>query len=295
MNRGAEMELKKYEEGICFEGVKDLDLKETFECGQCFRWQEDEDGSYVGVVSGRAVRTFIKNGSLYIKGGRPEDEEFWKNYFDFDTDYSEIKCELSKDDDTLKKAIECGSGIRILNQEPFETTITFIISANNRIPMIRRSVERISSYFGKPIEFEGKTYYSFPEPEILSKLKEEDLQKCGCGFRSPYILETSQRIAQGEAVLEEIMKMPITEAHKELIKLKGIGTKVADCILLFSMKKNEAFPVDVWVKRVMQYFYLAPDVSLKKIRDFGMERFGQNAGIAQEYLFNYARINKINV
>lgn len=287
-----EIEVSLYEEGIVFKNVRDFELNHTFDCGQCFRWNEDIDGSYIGVACGRVVRIIKKEENIYIKGGLPQDKSFWINYFDLNLDYGMIKDELSKDE-ILKVAVKHGGGIRILNQEPFEIVISFIISANNRILMIKRAVENISRKFGEKIEFEGNTYYSFPTPESLSKASVEEIE--GCGFRAPYIVESTKAITQGIFQLEKVKNLTLAAAQLELVKLKGVGPKVADCILLFSMNKNEAFPVDVWVKRIMQYFYLAPDVSLKKIRDFGMEKFGENAGIAQQYLFYYARERKMGI
>lgn len=282
--------VNQYEEGIIFRNVNDFELKHIFDCGQCFRWNEDKDGSYIGVACGRAVRV-IKNGNdVLIKGGSIQDVEFWINYFDLNTDYGSIKQKLSEDE-ILKEAVKHGDGIRILNQEPFEVVISFIISANNRISMIKKAVENICRKFGEPIQFEGNTLYSFPKPEVLSKAKVEDIE--GCGFRASYIVETTRAIANHEFDLKLIKNMDLEAAHSELVKLKGIGPKVADCILLFSMNKNGAFPVDVWVKRIMQFFYLAPDVSLNKIRNFGMQKFGDYAGYAQQYLFYYARERKI--
>lgn len=283
-----ELGLEKYSEGIVIKHAADFELKHIFDCGQCFRWNEEEDGSFTGVTQGRAVR-FIKEGNdVYIKGGKIEDRDLWIEYLDLYRDYGEIKDKLSQDA-VLREAIKHGEGIRILNQEPFEIVISFIISANNRIPMIKRAVNNISRGFGKKIEFEGMEYYSFPEPAELAKAGVEELKRCGCGFRAPYIVETTRKIAEGSVDLYAIKNMNTDRAHNELIKLKGIGPKVADCILLFSMGKHDAFPVDVWVKRVMQYFYLAPDVSLKKIRDYGRERFQGLSGFAQQYLFYYAR------
>lgn len=280
--------LEKYSDGIVIKNVSDFELKHIFDCGQCFRWNEAADGSFIGITRGRAVRLIKKNRDVYIKGGNIEDKDLWINYLDLNRDYGEIKNALSKDE-VLNEAIQHGEGIRILNQEPFEIVISFIISANNRIPMIKRAVENISREFGKGIEFEGKEYYTFPEPAELAKASVSELEKCGCGFRAPYIVETTKEIAGGRVDLLEIMNMETDKAHNELVKLKGIGPKVADCILLFSMGKQDAFPVDVWVKRVMQYFYLAPDVSLKKIREYGRDKFGSLAGFVQQYLFYYAR------
>lgn len=287
-----EIKVALYEDGIVFKDVRDFELKHIFDCGQCFRWNEDSDGSYIGVVSGRVARVIKKGKDVYIKGGLLQDKAFWINYFDLNLDYGRIKEELSKDE-ILCEAVKHGGGIRILNQAPFEIVISFIISANNRILMIKRAVENISRKFGEEIEFEGKTYYSFPTPEKLSKVSVEDIE--GCGFRAPYIVESTRAIQEGAFQLETVKNLELEAAHQELVKLKGIGPKVADCILLFSMNKNGAFPVDIWVKRIMQYFYLAPDVSLKKIRSFGMEKFGDSAGFAQQYLFYYARERKIGI
>lgn len=281
-------EAAKYEEGIVFKDISNFDLRHILDCGQCFRWNENEDGSYTGTAFNKTIRIYKEGKNIYLKGAKIDDEKLWSHYFDIERDYGKIINELSNDE-VLKEAIMHGEGIRILNQEPFETLISFIISANNRIPMIKRAVNNISKRYGKKMCFEGREYYSFPEPSVLSEASIETLMECGCGFRAPYILETSKEIAKGNADLLKIMSLDTDCAQKELIKLKGIGPKVADCIMLYSMEKHDAFPVDVWVKRVMQYFYLAPDVSLKRIRDFGRERFGLNAGFAQQYLFYYAR------
>lgn len=279
---------EEYAEGIVIKNTADFNIKHIFDCGQCFRWNEQEDGSYVGVAYGRAVRIIQSDNDIYIKGGKIEDKELWEYYFDLKRDYGYIKNELSRDE-ILKEAIKYGEGIRILNQDMFEIVVSFIISANNRIPMIKRAVENISRRYGKEIEFEGKIYYSFPTPDRLIRAGIKELEECGVGFRAPYIVDTVSKIYKGEVDLSNIKELDTDEAFKELTKLKGIGPKVADCILLFSMQKYDAFPVDVWVKRVMQHFYLAPDVSLNKIRQFGRDKFKFYAGFAQQYLFYYAR------
>lgn len=282
------MIIDNYNEGIVIREIRDFDLRHTFDCGQCFRWNADDDGSYCGVASGRAVRMYMKKDDLYIKGANINDSDFWIDYLDLNRDYSKIKERLSNDE-ILKEAISYGSGMRILNQDPFETTISFIISANNRIPMIKRAVAKISETFGKRIVFEGRDYYSFPDCTDIAEAGPEIIEKCHCGFRAPYVYQTSKAIADHQIELEGLSNLTTDQAQKELMKLSGIGPKVADCIMLFSLGKSDAFPVDVWVKRVMQYFYLAPDVSLKKIRDYGREKFGNDAGFAQQYLFFYAR------
>jgi N-glycosylase/DNA lyase len=197
------------------------------------------------------------------------------------------------EDSILKEAINYGQGMRILNQEQFEIIISFIISANNNISRIKKTVEAISRKFGKALEFDDETFYSFPSPKELSLATVEELKECGCGYRAEYIVNTTQKIAGGYFAIEQVVNMDIEEARIALMQLNGIGPKVADCILLFSMRKAQAFPVDVWVKRVMQYFYTAPDMNLNKIREFGMDKFGEFAGIAQQYLFYYAREKRI--
>lgn len=281
-------QILKHDKGIVFKDVKDFEPKHIFDCGQCFRWNEEPDGSYIGVASKKAARISKIHEDVYIYGAEIEDADFWISYLDLNRDYKRIKEVLSKDK-ILKEAIKHGEGIRILNQEIFETIISFIISANNRIPMIKRAVENISKKFGKEIIFDNKTYYAFPSPEELKNATVENLKDCGCGFRAEYIVETTRQILNGNVDLSEIKNMSTDKAHKELMNFKGIGPKVADCILLFSMGKHDAFPVDVWVKRVMQHFYLAPDVSLAKIREYGRNTFGEYSGFAQQYLFYYVR------
>ncbi|KRQ87654.1 DNA-3-methyladenine glycosylase [Caloramator mitchellensis] len=266
-------------------------LEHIFECGQCFRWNKYEDG-YIGVAGGKVVYAYEKDDVICLEGAKEEDKNFWWEYFDLGRDYGEIKRELEKDE-ILKEAIKYGYGIRILKQEPFETLISFIISANNRIPMIKRAVENISIRFGDRIEFRGMEFYAFPTVEQLARATVGDLEDCGTGFRAPYIAEAVRKIIDEKIDLEEIKKLDTDEAMKKLMEFKGVGPKVADCVLLFSMQKFDAFPVDVWVKKIMQKFYLAPDVSLNKIRQFGKNKFGDLAGFAQQYLFYYARENKV--
>ena len=222
-------------------------------------------------------------------------------------DHSEYKW-VSKDE-LLKQAIEFGYGIRLLNQDPFEMVISFIISARNSIPSIMKTIKKISEKFGDKIEYKGEIYYAFPTPEQLKNETLEDIQETGASFRSKYIIDTIYNINMAlEAKksgnltdelkmydLDYIMSLPTDECHVALQAFKGVGAKVADCIMLFSMGKKSAFPVDVWIKRAMIHFYVAPDVSLNKIRVFGREKFGELSGLAQQYLFYYARENNINV
>lgn len=285
------MEYNVYEKdnSVVVENVKDFELKHIFECGQAFRWNEESDGSYTGVARNRAIN--IKKISDNITINNTHMDEFkniWEEYLDFQRDYGKIKETLSEDE-VLREAIKFGEGIRILRQDEWEILISFIISANNRIPMIKKAIRAISEKWGKPLIYDGRTYYTFPSPEEMSTATVDDLEKCNTGFRAKYIKETTRMILEKEIDLFQLKNYGYYDARQELIKLPGVGPKVSDCILLFSMGYYEAFPVDVWVKRVMQHFYMTPDVSLKKIENYGHDIFQGLAGFAQQYLFYYAR------
>lgn len=297
--------IESFENGVIVKDVKNFELEHIFECGQCFRWNKQENGNYIGVAFGKVIEVEKRENDVIIYNTTKDDfKNIWAEYFDLYRDYSEIKNILSKDP-ILNKAVEFGHGIRLLKQEPFELIISFIISANNRIPMIKRAIGNISAKWGTKLEYKGEKYYAFPTIEQLNKASEEELESCSTGFRAKYIKDTVNKIYLNSIASEEkydekydinwIKSQNDDICHKELQKFMGIGPKVADCIMLFSMQKYSAFPVDVWVKRAMNYFYLAPDVSLKKIRDFGIDKFGDLSGFAQQYLFYYARENNINV
>lgn len=273
---------------IILKDMKNFDPKHIFECGQAFRWKVEDDNSYTAIAYGRVINVKREKDDIVLKNTNLDDiKGIWYNYFDLGRDYDEIKRILSEDD-VLREAIKFGEGIRILNQDPFETVISFIISANNQIPRIKKSIELIANHYGERIE--GTEYYSFPTPEALSKAKAEDLKEiCRVGFRGERIVETSKIIARGDIDLNEIFNMPKEEGKEILMTLPGVGPKVSECILLFAFKKSDAFPVDVWVKRVMEYFYLKEDTNEKLIGDYGAKLFGSLAGFAQQYLFYYAR------
>jgi len=293
---------------IILKDMDDFEPKHIFECGQAFRWKLEEDNSYTTIAFNRVLNVKKEDKDIILSNTNLEDfNNIWYDYFDLGRDYGEIKKELSKDP-ILKEAIEYGDGIRILNQEPFETIISFIISANNQIPRIKRSIELISQYYGEKIlhcnytdtfchpegREESYEYYGFPTPEKLSKINPEDLrEKCKVGFRDKRIVETSKIIANKEIVLDNIFNMNRQEGKELLMTLPGVGPKVSDCILLFAFNKDDAFPVDVWVKRVMEHFYLKEDTNVKHIGEHGARIFGSLAGFAQQYLFYYAREEEI--
>lgn len=276
---------------IIIKNIKDFHPTHVFECGQCFRWNKEEDGSYTGVAFGRVINVNLVDDDLIIDNTNIDDfKNIWFDYFDLGRDYSLLKEELSVFDENLNKAVDFGWGIRILQQDGWEMLISFIISSNNRIPMIQRAISNISQKYGNEIgEYNGKKYYSFPTPEELSKATIDELRDCKTGFRDKYIYSTTSDVIRNNILMNDFISMDSDSCHKELMKFKGVGAKVADCIVLFGMRKYNSFPVDVWVKRVMQEFYNAQDMSLPKMRTYGMDLFGKNAGFAQQYLFYYVR------
>ena len=274
-----------------------FNLKDIFECGQCFRWNEEENGSYTGIWKENIVN-IKKEGQDYVftgicKNNNLEEEIY--TYFDLDRNYEKIKEELSKKDEYMKTSIAYGKGIRILNQDLWETIISFIISANNNIPRIKGIIERLAKAYGKEIEWKGKIYYTFPTPEELKDVTIEEYRKLGLGFRDIRLYETTKMILEGKEDLEELKKNPNTmEVREKLLTLSGIGPKVADCILLFSdLKRLEVFPIDVWVRRVMNDLYIKNEdeakVSKKQIEKIAKEKFGDLTGLAQQYLFYWRR------
>ena len=273
-----------------------FELKDIFECGQCFRFNKQEDESYTGVVGNNVINVKKIDNEIHIKSvGQDNLEELVVNYFDLNRNYEQIKDKLSKIDENMQKSISYGKGIRILNQDLWETIISFIISANNNIPRIKGIIDRMSERYGKKIIFEGKEYYTFPTIDELSKASIEDLRALGLGFRDVRVYETTKIIKNKEVDLEQLKnEKDFNKVRNTLLILPGVGPKVADCILLFStLKRWEAFPIDVWVRRVMNELYIKnPDetkVKKEEIEKIAYEKFGNLAGIAQQYLFYWKR------
>lgn len=286
--------MKIYEENnkVILDKVKDFEPKHIFECGQCFRWDKEEDGSYTGVAKGKVINVNLEGDTLILDNTTIEDyNNIWHHYFDMDTDYGIVKKELAKMDEHLLLATKFGSGMRLLKQDTFEIVISFIISARNAIPMIKRSVAFLSANLGEEIgEYKGKKYYAFPTPKALSHADEQILIDSKVAFRKGYIKDTSYIQHSLQTDLYKLINLPTDMARRELMLLPGVGPKVSDCILLFGLSKYDVFPVDVWVQRVMHEFYLDKEIKdLKKIREYGIELFKDKAGVAQQYLFYYAR------
>lgn len=272
-----------------------FELADIFDCGQCFRWNKEPDGSYTGVFGENVLNVSKEGNTVTFKGiCNGNIEEICRNYFDLDRDYNDIRDKLSKIDENLKVSVEYGKGIRILNQDLWETIISFIISANNNIPRIKGIIERLSKEYGKKITYEGKDYYTFPTPESLSKATVQDFRNLGLGFRDIRLYEATNMIINKEVDLEKLKDMNTLEAREELLKLSGVGPKVADCILLFSnLKRFDVFPIDVWVRRVMNELYIKKEdetkVTKKEIQKLADSKFGDMQGLAQQYLFYWKR------
>lgn len=280
---------------IRIKGLGKINLEHIFECGQCFRWNRTANGHYVGVVRHYVVEVAADGDDLVIKGpGMEVFNDLLHDYFDLDTDYGKIREQLARIDEPMAQATSYGYGIRILNQEPWETLISFIISGNNNIPRIKKSIELMCRKYGTFIESkDGIEYYNFPEPEVIANLSVEAIRELGVGYRDKYIRATAVAIASGEVDLSNLHLLSYDDGKKELMKLMGVGSKVADCILLFSMRKRNAFPVDTWVKKVMHHYYGLEGQSNETIRQYGENHFGHLSGYAQQYLFFYARESKI--
>lgn len=304
--------------------VRDFHLDHIFDCGQCFRWEKQEDGSYIGPALGKVVRIstraygetpdcgetlgcseMIGFGEAAALSKTPSEgvqiiidncdaadyEGLWKPYLDMDRDYGKIKECLTESDEVLKKAADYGYGIRILKQDFWETVVSFIISQNNNIPRIKGCIESICRSFGEPLgEYNGREYFAIPTPEVMASLTVEDLGGARLGYRAKYLIETAkQMLAEGgpQAVRERLVES--ANPIEELQAFTGIGPKVAACISLFGLGRMDAFPIDVWMRRVMNQLYEIDEKDIKSMKSYAQEHFGEHGGIAQQYLFYYIR------
>ena len=278
------------------ENIKSFELADIFDCGQCFRWNKQEDGSYTGIFKENVMNVQKDGDTVIFKGICNGDiKEIVQDYFDLNRNYEEIKEKLSQIDDNMKISIEYGQGIRILNQDLWEMIISYIISANNNIPRIKGIIERLSKKYGREIDWNGEKYYTFPTPEELKDVTVEEYRKLGTGFRDIRLYETVHMVLDKKVDLEEMQNNPNTmEVREQLLTLSGVGPKVADCILLFStLKRFDVFPIDVWVRRVMNDLYIhnkdENKVDKKLVLNIANEKFGDLCGIAQQYLFYWKR------
>lgn len=328
------LSIRRFTGELIIGGIDPFSLFHTLECGQAFRWERCGDG-YMGVVRGRVLVLRQTPEGLGILGDATQEViDLVVDYFDLERDYASIEAVLRDTDAFLAQAVEFGSGLRILRQEPWECLISFIISAHNRIPFIKRAVEALSFRFGERIgsatdvgacryaDFppslwavrangrgrvgeavdadsaehcsRGPGFFSFPGPLLLASASLEDLAGCYVGFRAPYIREAAMKVASGELDLESLRKLDTPSARSRLMQLRGVGDKVADCVLLFSLGKTDVFPMDIWIARVMHDVYLKGEAIsksrfLQAVREFAAGKFGPLQGYAQEYLYHYAR------
>ena len=262
--------------------LKNFNLRETLDCGQAFRWTENEDGSWQGVAFGKYLRLSADDEKIIFHDTTEKDFlDIWKNYFDLDRDYGKIITAISENE-VLKTASGFAGGIRILRQDPWEALCSFIISQNNNIPRIKGIVERLCKAFGEKI---AEGLYSFPSAERVADLSLEDLAPLRSGFRAKYILDAARKVASGEVDLNAIRTEQTDLARNELMKIYGVGEKVADCTLLFGLSHIDAFPKDVWIKRAMVKLFDG-ELPLCAL---------PYAGIAQQYIFHYARMTKLEI
>ena len=280
-----------------------FNLKYTLECGQCFRWkkiyEDDKSISYIGVIKDRVLKVTQVGNVIHVKSNNFENlKDVVVNYFDLDTDYGKIESDISKIDENVKLAVKNNSGIRNLRQDFFEMIISYIISANNNIPRISKSIDEISKRYGTEINFEGEAYYLFPTVNQLSNVTKDEFRKCGVGFRDKYLFDTVSDIKNGKFDICNFKEISTEKLRKKLMELSGVGPKVADCILLFACERKESFPIDVWVERVMSLLYfkdLNGNVSKKTILKYANDNFGSYAGIVQQHLFYNIREGIIKV
>lgn len=258
--------------------ASELSLKKTFECGQCFRWEADENGIYRGAAGGKALRIWENSGQVLCDAPE-EDLPFWRNYFDLGIDYREKSLPFTEPP-YLKLCADFGAGIRILRQEPWEALVSFIISQCNNIPRIKKIISSLCENFG------GKLpcgLYSFPSASVLAALNEIDLAPLRSGYRAGYILAAARAVTNGELNFDALSTLPSDEAFAQVRRLYGIGDKVANCFMLYGLHRMDRFPVDVWMHRALERHFP---------RDFNPKVLGSYAGLAQQYIFYYARTNE---
>jgi N-glycosylase/DNA lyase len=292
------MEIKLNESTIPFS------LEYTLDCGQLFRWKKIDDWWY-GVVADRVIKIKQNHKKLTFEYfPETKNDGFIENYLRLDDNLPLILSSISKDE-KIKQTIDLFYGLRLCRQEPWECLISYICATYKSIPAIKKMINKISRCFGKKLSFEGKDFYTFPKPDKLSQICQIDLRNCGLGFRTKRVLETAKLINSEELSLEELKNLDYQKARQKLLCLPGVGYKVADCVLLFSLEKLDAFPIDVWIKRIITRFYadhfdssFIKRVSSKgsitpkeyeTISSFGRDYFGKYVGYAQEYLFHFLR------
>ena len=272
------MQITMQDNQLFVTGSSRFSARQTFTCGQCFRWTQQPDGNYLGIVRGIPARVSDQDGALVLSSDEQQFSQLWRDYFDCDTDYAAI-CDSFAVDAFTAAAADFGRGIRILRQEPWEALCTFILSQCNNIPRITGIVDRLCTLLGEPISFEQQTLYAFPSPEQLACCTPEDLASLRAGYRTPYLIAAARAVCSGAVDFSALSRMDTDAARREIMQLRGVGRKVADCFLLFGLHKLDAFPVDTWMKKAAAYY------------SGDMKRFINSpyAGVYQQYFFFYTR------
>lgn len=273
---------------IVIDGIKNLNLKDSITCGQIFRFKEESDDSYTVILSDRVINIKQDKNKLIVESDNYNNlEEIVVKYLDLDTDYDSINKNLLNIDDNLKEIIEKSKGLKMIRQEPFETVIEYIISANNRVPSITNSMNILSEKYGKKVIFKNKEYYLFPRPEDLKDLTAEDFRQAKVGFRDKYLYNIVKSINDKKLDLNSLYDLETDNAFKLLTSYLGIGTKVASCILLFAYGRFDVFPIDTWVKKYMMDLYGINNEKI--ILKTTKEKYGKYSGLVIQYMFHSKR------
>lgn len=278
--------MKEEKEGLLPGGIRapyPFDAAETLDCGQAFRWVAlpGETGAslWEGVAFGKVLRVEQRGEQVWLRCSPEDYEHTWRAYFDLGEDYAPKREALAAMSPALAEAAAFAPGIRILRQEPWEALCSFILSQNNHIPRIKGIIERLCQRLGA--EIPGTAWHAFPTAERLAACSLEDLAPLRAGFRAKYLLDAARKVASGQVDLARVAAASVEEGRRELQTIFGVGPKVAECALLYGFHKTECFPLDVWMKRAMAT--LLPGRR--------PEEFGENAGLAQQYLFHYSRMH----
>lgn len=286
------MKIYKEKQSIIVDNIKDFDLSQTMECGQCFHFEKIDENRYGVVAYSSLSDVYQIDDKLYFDNTDIDTvKNIWIPYFDLERDYRSIKKTLLEKDNKLKDAINEKDGIRLLNAEFHENLLSFIISQNKQIPHIKKIVADISAKYGEMLgSINNKDYYAFPEIEDLVNISVEEFRKLKTGFRAPYLVDASNKMYEGVIDENELRKIGYEKAKEKLISIKGVGEKVANCVLLFSLGYRNSFPVDVWIKRIMEALYFnGKYTSKEEIEKLANEKYGIYGGYAQQYLFSYGK------
>lgn len=273
---------------LVINNINNLDLNNTICCGQIFRYEKLEDDSYIVILKDRVVKLKYIDNKLYIDSNNMDNiENVIREYLDLDRDYISIIENIKECDDVLGKYLDKSIGLKMIKQDPIECIVSYIISQNNSVRNIKNSLDLISYKFGDKVIFLNKEYYLFPSIDKLSKISLEEFRECKVGFRDRYLVDIISDIVENRLNVNYIFEMNSEDSLRYLMSFRGIGMKVASCILLFAYGKYDVYPIDTWVKKYMDVNYGIKDE--RKIKDFCKEKYGKYSGLAIQYMFNGMR------